>query len=412
MTNSFYFQPGVPPVDWESRETLVFANPEWTHRQPGGLGDVTRRLPALEAHVWVSTSGTSGDTPGRPRWIALSKEAFLASARAVNVHLRATASDVWAHALPVFHVGGLGMFARGWLSRSEVVPAVSDRWSAAEFHAVVAQSGATLTALVPSQVHDLVAAGLRSPPSLRAIVVGGARLEPALYAAARALGWPCLPSYGLTETCSQVATAAPSSLDSPRYPAELPVLSHAEIRADEDGRLSIRAASLLTCCAEFDGDEVRVWDPKRDGWFETDDTGRVSDVGVEVLGRVSEFVKVLGENVSLQRVEDHVWRWAEREGLRGTGGFDLGVVGIPHSRLGVELVAALAVGPDTGAARRDALVSSLDAFGREELLPFERIRHVAWVDAIPRTALGKVQRALLCRDVGAIPRRRASAVAP
>jgi O-succinylbenzoic acid--CoA ligase len=252
-------------------------------------------------------------------------------------------------------------------------------------------------------VHDLVAAGFHSPPSLRAIVVGGARLEPALHAAARALGWPCLPSYGLTETCSQVATAALSSLATSEYPTELPVLSHAEIRADEGGRLSIRAASLLTCCAEFDGDDVRVWDPKRDGWLETDDTGRVSDAGVEVLGRMSEFVKVLGETVSLQRVEDDVRRWAEGEGLRSSGGFDLGVVGIPHARLGVELVAALAVGPDSGPGRREALAASLDAYGREELLPFERIRRVAWVDAIPRTALGKVQRALLARQVGEQP---------
>jgi O-succinylbenzoic acid--CoA ligase len=346
------------------------------------------------------------------RWIALSKEAFLVSARAVNAHLSATASDVWAHALPVFHVGGLGVLARSWLSRSQVIPAVSGRWSAAEFHAVVAQSGATLSALVPSQVFDLVAAGLRSPPSLRAIVVGGARLEHPLWVGARSLGWPCLPCYGLTETCSQVATAAPSSLASLEYPAALPVLPHAEIRAGEDGRLSIRTASLLTCCAEFDGDDIRVSDPKRDGWLETDDTGRVSDAGVEVLGRLSEFVKVLGESVSLQRVEDHVRRWAEREHLHLVGGFDLGVVGIPHARLGVELVVALAVGPDASRARREALAASLDAFCRDTLLPFERIQRVAWVDAIPRTPLGKVQRALLCRDVAAIPRRRASAVAP
>ncbi len=400
MTNTSHFQPGVPPVDWEKREPVILANPEWVQRQAGGLAEAMRCLPALEAHVWVSTSGTSGDAPGRLRWVALSKEAFFASARAVNEHLSAAASDVWAHALPVFHVGGLGVLVRARLSGSHVVATVSERWRAAEFHTVVAQSRATLTALVPSQVHDLVAAGLHSPPSLRAVVVGGARLEPALWTAARSLGWPCLPSYGLTETCSQVATAALSSLQASEYPAELPVLSHAEVRVGEDGRLSIRTASLLTCCAEFDGDDVRVWDPKRDGWFETDDTGRVSDGGVEVLGRMSEFVKVLGEKVSLQRVEDHLWRWAEREGLRGVGGFDLGVAGIPHPRLGVELVAALAIGLDASPARREALAASLDACCREGLLPFERIHRVAWVDAIPRTALGKVQRALLCREVG------------
>jgi o-succinylbenzoate---CoA ligase len=401
--NTFYFQPGAPPVDWQSRDTVVLANPEWIGRQAVGLADIRRLLPALDAHVWVATSGTSGDSPGCIRWVALSKDAFLASARAVNLHLAATASDVWAHALPVFHVGGLGILARAWLVGATVVPAVSERWKPTEFHDVVARSGATLAALVPSQVHDVVAARLASPPSLRAIVVGGARLEPALHEAARALGWPCLPSYGLTETCSQVATAAPASLGRPEYPAALPVLSHAEIRADGDGRLSIRAASLLTCCAEVGGGAVRVWDPKRDGWLESDDTGRVEGGLVEVFGRVSDIVKILGEKVSLPRVEGQAWRWANQEGLRAIRSFDLGVVALADPRRGHELVAALAAGPDVDEPRRDALASSLVAFCRHALLPFERIRRVVWVDEIPRTPLGKCQRALLTRQVGGQP---------
>jgi o-succinylbenzoate---CoA ligase len=403
MTATFYLLPGASPVDWEGRATTVLANPEWIERHAGGLAGVRRRLPALEAHIWVATSGTTGDSPGRVRWIALSKDAFLASAAAVNRHLEVTAADVWAHALPVFHVGGLGILARARLSGAHVVPAVSERWNPSEFHRVVARSGATLTALVPSQLHDLVTAGLASPRSLRAIVVGGARLEPALYEAARARGWPCLPSYGLTETCSQVATAALSSLGLPDYPETLPLLSHAEVRSDVGGRLSIRAKSLLSCCAEVDGDAVRVWDPKLDGWLETDDFGRVSNVSVEVFGRLSDVVKVLGEQVSLPRVEEQAWRWVDQEGLRANRGFDLGVVAVPHARLGHELVAALAAGEEVGGARRDALASSLATFCRQALLPFERIRRVAWVDAIPRTPLGKCQRALLARQVGEQP---------
>lgn len=303
MTTGSYFRPGATPVDWESPRSIVLANPEWIRLESNGIGAIERRLPALDAHVWVATSGTSSDSPGRVRWVALSKTAFLASAAAVNRHLAAGAADVWAHALPLFHVGGLGILARAWLNGARVVPAVEDRWDASAFHAIVTRSRATLSALVPSQVHDLVAAGVPSPPSVRAIVVGGARMEPALYQAACALGWPCLPSYGLTETCSQVATATLSSPLAPAYPATLPILSHAEIRVADDQRLAIRTASLLTCCAELAGDEVRVWDPKRDGWLETDDVGRVNDSGVEVFGRASESVKVLGEIVSLPRLE-------------------------------------------------------------------------------------------------------------
>jgi o-succinylbenzoate---CoA ligase len=400
MSGSFYLEPGAAPIDWENSGSLVLANPEWARRQADGLGGIERRLPGLDGHIWVSTSGTSSLVPGRVRWIALSKAAFLASARAVNQHLGAGPSDVWAHALPTFHVGGLGILARGWLNGARVVPAVVGKWSAARFCEIVQRERATLSALVPSQVHDLVAAGLASPPPMRAIVVGGARMDAALYERARALGWPCLPSYGLTETCSQVATAALASLAASSRPTVLPVLGHAEIRLDDGARLAIRAASLLTCCAEINERGARVWDPKKDGWLPTEDTGRVGPEGVEVFGRLSESVKVLGEIVSLPRVEDQAWRWATEENLRALEGFDLAIVAPSHGRLGHEVVLAIACRAPMDAARRSAIEESIESYARDHLLPFERIRRVAWVDEIPRTVLGKCRRVLLTRQVG------------
>jgi O-succinylbenzoic acid--CoA ligase len=397
MTRGFYFQPGDGPlVAWETSAPVVLANPEWIQHAGVTLADIERQLPRLDGHVWVATSGTSREVSGAVRWVALSKQAFLASARAVTDHLRASASDVWAHALPTFHVGGLGILARAHLSGARVVAAVQSRWDAASFHETARASGAPLSALVTSQIHDLVEARLTSPPALRAIVVGGARLEPALFHAARELGWPCLPSYGLTETCSQVATASLESLSGHDCPTALPILGHAEIRAGDDQRLSVRGESLLTCYAELDVGGTRAWDPKRGGWLETEDLGRVESGLVEVLGRASESVKVLGEMVSLTRVEDEAWRWAAREGMRALPWFDLAVVALPHARLGHELVLAFA-GPALPAERRAEIGLSLDSFCREALLPFERVHRVAWVDSIPRTPLGKVRRARLAQ---------------
>lgn len=408
MTTHFYYDPANPPVDWSSGQSLALANPEWLRGAGLTPADVDRRLPRLEGHVWMPTSGTSSEAPGAVRWVALSKEALLASAASVNAHLGAGPSDVWAHALPVFHVGGLGILARATLSRARVVAAVATKWDAAAFHAVASAEGATLSSLVPSQVHDLVSARLASPPSLRAIVVGGARLEPALYAAALGLGWPCLPSYGLTETCSQVATAPLSSLSVRGYPLVLPVLAHAELRAGEDRRLAVRATSLLTCYAEIDGEKVHAWDPKRDGWLDTQDLGRVGPDGVEVFGRASDSVKVLGEWVSLPRVDEQVRRWAVLEGLTRAPGSDLATVAVPHARAGHELVLALAAG-EVDAPRRKALQASLAWFCRDNLLPFERVQRIAWVEAIPRTPLGKLQREVLARELSAHgePQRRA-----
>ncbi len=397
MTGRFYFEEDAPPVDWEGSGTLVVANPEWVVRQRAGARAALSALPALRAHVWVASSGSSADDPDHVRFVALSNAAFLSSARAVNAHLSATCADIWAHALPVFHVGGLGILARAFLSGARVRAAVAGRWDPATFCDRARATCATLSALVPSQVHDLVSARLAAPPALRAIVVGGASLDEDLHRAARALGWPCLPSYGLTETCSQVATASLASLDLAARPRVLPVLSHASLRADEAGRLSVRAGSLLTCVAEWDGGSLRLDDPKRDGWYETQDLGRVDEAGVEVFGRAAESVKVLGELVSLPSLEARIRQRLESARGPGWPRIDLAVVALPHARSGHELVLVLAGGAPEEAA---SLETMADAFCAGALLPFERIGRILWTDRIPRTALGKCQRALLARQVG------------
>ena len=254
MSAGFYFEPGAPPVDWESADTMVLANPEWLRREGIALADVERQLPPPRASRLGGHLGDEQRRAGaRPLGRAVEGRVSRVGGGGEPAPGRDARRDVWAHALPVFHVGGLGILARAHLAGARVVAAIQKRWDPAAFLEAVEPSGATLSALVPSQLHDLVEAGLESPPSLRAVVIGGARLEPSLYRAARQRGWPCLPSYGLTETCSQVATASLASLSGDVHPERLPVLGHAEIRADDDERLSIRAASLLTCCAELVG---------------------------------------------------------------------------------------------------------------------------------------------------------------
>ena len=396
--------PGLDPAlaeafDWEDdgAPPLILANPEWVNRQPAAADEARRLLPDLPGHVFVATSGTSRGPAPQPRWVALSRRALRASAAAVNLHLRAEGRDVWAGALPLFHVGGLGILARARLSGSRVEDSAGGSWDAGRFHRRLSSDGATVTALVPTQVHDLVAARLSPPPSLRALVVGGGRLEPALYREARALGWPCLPSYGLTETASQVATAPLESLAGSEYPAVLPLLAHAEARVNEGGLVSIRATSLLTCYVEIEDGRARAWDPRGpNGWFETEDLGAAHAGGLEVHGRGSDTVKVLGELVRLPRVEERAARWAAQEPMLAAIGVDLAVAAVPHPRLGHELVLALASGPGSAdALALGTLLESIRKYEAAAALPVERIQRVAIVPAIPRTALGKCQRAAL-----------------
>ena len=105
----------------------------------------------LRGHVIFSTSGSTGI----PKFACLSKSALLASATAVNEHLKGTREDRWFSALPVFHVGGFSIWARARLLGCSVT-VMEGRWGPVSFCEQISKSGATLTAMVPTQVHDLV----------------------------------------------------------------------------------------------------------------------------------------------------------------------------------------------------------------------------------------------------------------
>jgi len=337
-------------IDWRSDESHLLLNP----RMPR---DERRRVESyvvpLRAHVWLATSGTTGAL----KLTALSKQALLASAASVNRHLQSNERDVWACVLPTFHVGGLGIYARALLSGARVV---AGAWDPRQFAALEEM---TLASLVPAQVADLVAAGLRAPRRLRAIVVGGGALSEDLYRAAAALGWPLLPSYGMTECSSQIATAEAGS-------RELVLLDAFEAHREKDGRLAFRGEPLLTGYGTGGG----FVDPKRRGWFVTEDLGWVDGRVLRVEGRRGDFVKIGGESVDLARLDAI---------LTAVAGPQAALAAVPDDRLGH--VIHLFVAPP---ADMDAVGA---AFG-ERVHPFERPRAVHRVAEIPRSPLGKLIR--------------------
>jgi len=364
-------------IAWSDPSSEILLNP----RMPDADAAAVRRAVAavpLVGHVWIATSGSTG----RLKPVALAKDAILASADAVNRHLASDARDVWLNVLPTFHVGGLGIHARAHLSGARV--ATLDAWDAATFGAQLTAHEVTLTSLVPTHVFDLVRAGVRPPPSLRAIVVGGGALAPDLYRRARALDWLLLPSYGATECASQIATASLASLEDDASPA-LELLSHVTARTEAEGYLAIRSPALFTGYAT----ETGLDDPKQAGWWRTDDRGAVEGRVLTVHGRADDTIKVGGELVSLAALEG---RLAEMLPTLAPHA-DAALFAAPDERLG--RVVGLAIAD----ADPETVLRIQDAFNAQ-VLPFERIRATRQVAAIPRTALGKVVRGKLAGTEG------------
>jgi len=346
--------------------------------------------------IWVSSSGSEGDS-GLQKWISLSWSALESSALSVNHHLSVRAGDCWIHALPLFHVGGFQVLVRAYLQgeSASVVPGVpaTERWDPRFFIEQASRTKATLSALVPTQLFDLVATDERAPESLRAVIIGGAALNPGLAQKARSLGWPILASYGMTETASQIATAPESTSIS------LKILSHAEVRLNSEGRIQVRGPSVTSRVLWLtpQGECHRCEDLRdQEGYLTTSDQGIVEGGPGESqylhsVMRVSDSVKRLGELVSLSRLRTVFSEVLEKYMESGVV-LDWTLTTQPDDRTGVRLLLLVQLQSNSPefVGLNEVLKKQLD------LAPFERLQElIVGENALPRTALGKIRNAEL-----------------
>lgn len=369
----------------DTNRNIILLNPRMAEQDFSALVELAQTAQEqmnLQDHVWIATSGSTAESASGVKLVALSKAALLCSATSVNQHLQATQQDVWAQVLPYFHVGGLGIELRARIVGAKVVQVLQDnKWSAQEFHNQIIKHKCSLSALVPTQVYDLVAQNLKCPSSIRAIVVGGGSLEEELYKKARSLGWPLLPSYGMTEACSQIATADLESLQSMQYP-KIKLLSHVQVKTDEESFLQINSQALLTCYAQKTEQRVRVWSPVQQGWFTTEDQGQLKDrLDLKVFGRSKDYIKIGGEGSNLSALRSKLEQVILSKDANWLACFCL--LAMPSPRLGSEIHLVTTLSSE--------LANQAVNLYNEQVMPFEKIRKVHFVAEIPRTELGKIK---------------------
>ena len=394
-------------LDWHSTKNYSFLNPRLPSKDAKHLmtileSAVLRPAPARDSfisassiistgHIFLLSSGTTAASRVDLKWTALSKSAFLASAASVNHHLGLSAADIWLNPLPTFHVGGLAIWARSFLNGAKVI--TLPKWSTADFMTVVTEHNVTITALVPTQMHDLVSEGCRSPGSLRGVVLGAGALSPALATKARELGWPVVPTYGMTEACSQIATAVVGHSSS-----GLQILPHLEVYSNINQQLCFRGDSLLTAYIYSDPYSATptpmVEDPKVDGgWFHSQDRGLVENHCLRILGRTADFIKIGGESVELGRLNQIFDEIRIELNVRA----DLALLPVPDARLGnvIHLIS------DSRLSEPQAN-QIIERFNFR-VLAFEKIRQWQRTDQIPRTALGKFIPAACLEKLAPLP---------
>lgn len=334
-----------------------------------------QEIPELSGHVLFETSGSTGN----PKWVALSKLALLVSAAAVNRHLDVKPECCWGLALPLRHVGGFGVAARAFDAGCGF-QSFGQRWDAHEFRRWLEGHGITHTSLVPTQVHDLVHAGLTAPAALLAIVVGGGHLDPLTGQAARDLGWPVLASYGMTEAGSQIATQGLDQLQAPYQSAPIPLLPVWEAATTPESLLAISGPALFSGYLS-DGIFTR-----RDSFRHTT-TDRVilENRWLTPLGRADSLVKVLGELVDPEAIERELIAISRGELVPGT----FAIIAIPDERAGHRLV------PVFESSVTSSVIASMLSFYQAQAPGFRRLQPAAAIGRFPRSDLGKLRRSEL-----------------
>jgi O-succinylbenzoic acid--CoA ligase len=319
------------------------------------------------------TSGTTGPAKG----VRLTLANHAASARGCQQALGATEHDRWLLVLSPHHVGGLAILVRGVLGNQTVITLA--RFEEGPVLEAIEAERPTLLSVVPTMMARLLDAGglepLRRP---RAILVGGAPAPAEQVRLWAESGLSVCPTYGLTETCSQVALAPPGRASELGGSAGL-VCSHASITI-AGGPSPAPGEILVSGPSVSPGYVSRSIEPAlADGSFATGDLGRLEGGVLTVLGRRDDTIITGGENVRPEEVE---------AALRAHPAVaDAAVAGRPDERWG-EVVAAWVVAP--GSSRAE-----LEGWCRERLPSFKVPRRWQFVERVPRTEGGKLQRRLL-----------------
>lgn len=339
----------------------------------GGVARTLTELPAgpavaerpLELSDTATVMYTSGTTAG-PKRVELSLSNWLWNAIGSAVALGLDPAERWLCPMPLAHVGGLSIALRSAIYGTTVV--LHERFDAGEVCDALLDPGeaVTLVSLVPTMLGRLLDAGLREPPTLRRVLLGGGPIAPALLARAREASVAVAPSFGMTETCSQIATDGVA-------------LFGAELALSDAGELLVRGPSVAHGAISGDG------------WLHTGDLARFDEAGrLEIVGRTADTIVSGGENVAPTEVEAVL---LEHEAIS-----DAAVVGRPDPEWGETVVALIVPRLGTVSAHPDGvaldavMADELRAFCGARLAGFKVPKRFELVESLPRSVTGKLQR--------------------
>ena len=352
-------------------------------------------IQAEDVAVQMYTSGTTG----HPKGVQLAHYSFFAIARAFAQQNQRwigwNRQDISLIALPLFHIGGLWWAIRGLVAGAENV--LLESFIATEAIRTIAAYGVTKTCLVPAMMQAMLA-----EPSCRdtgfstldTIVYGGSPIaETLLTKAIDTFGCDFVQIYGMTETgnCAVCLPASDHTLDLPqRLKAAGKPFPGVSIAVLNPQQASLPAGEIGEICIQSPANMAGYWKlPEAtaktliDGWIHTGDAGYLDEEGyIYICDRIKDMICYASENVYPAEVENILYQHSAIA--------EAAVIGVPDPQWGEAIKAMVVLKPGTEATALDII-----NFARGKIANFKLPRTVEFLDALPRTPSGKVQKGKL-----------------
>ena len=345
------------------------------------------RNPDEDATATINyTSGTTA----RPKGVELTHRNIWTNAVTFGLHASVNDRDVYLHTLPMFHCNGWGMlYTAAAMGAPQVVLRKVD---GPDILSRVDRHGVTFMCAAPAVVNAVLDAGANHDGPIpgagratRVICAGAPPPSKTIERIETELGWEFIQIYGLTET-SPLLTINRRKKEWDELPideaakklvrAGSPAIG-VQVKVSDSGEVLARSNVVLK--GYWQQPEASA-DALEGGWFHTGDGGSVDDEGyVSISDRKKDVIITGGENVSSIEVEDCIYS------LDGVA--ECAVIGVPDQKWGETIKAVVVLAP--GAEIDEAAVI---AHCKKKIAGYKAPTSVDIVEAIPRTATGKVQK--------------------
>ncbi len=350
----------------------------------------------------ITINYTSGTT-ARPKGVMITHRNAWVNIMGTLAHHHLTPADRYLWTLPMFHANG---WTFTWINTARGMAHVCLRKvEPALIFGLIRDENITMFCAAPTVLIGIANAPetMRSgtPSGVRLFTAGAPPAAATIEVIERDLGWELTHVYGLTETTPLITFCEPRPEHRGLRPGELAVIkarqgvelvSSGELRVvDEDGNEVPRDGETLGEITVRGNVVMKGYydDPEatdaaiRDGWFHSGDAAVVHEDGyVEIRDRFKDVIISGGENISSVEVEGCL--------LRHPAVQEVAVVGMPHDKWG-EAPHAFVVLREGASAKAE----ELRLFVRENLAHFKAPQWVNFVDDLPKTATGKVQKFVL-----------------